>query len=110
MVQSPRKTGGWTTPNYHVRSARRGTRGVDVELAGSLVCSIKKKKKNTCSLPLAGILGIRHKARMAFRRQLENPESRLIIRGYPNEFTEEDLRIMFEKYGKVDDCKCSFLF
>lgn len=42
---------------------------------------------------------------MSGRRSEENLESKIIIRGYPPDTTEEDLRIMFEKYGKIDDCK-----
>jgi len=41
---------------------------------------------------------------MPFRGE-ENLESKIIIRNYPLNLTERDLRIMFEKYGTVDDCK-----
>ena len=40
---------------------------------------------------------------MAGRR--ENLESKIIIRHYPPDTTDSDLRIMFEKYGKIDDRK-----
>lgn len=42
---------------------------------------------------------------MAGRRREENLESKIIIRNYPSDTTERDMRIMFEKYGKIDDCK-----
>ena len=40
---------------------------------------------------------------MAYKQ--EKLDSKIIIRNYPPETTESDLRIMFEKYGKIDDCK-----
>ena len=42
---------------------------------------------------------------MSFRRREENLDSKIIIRNYPDDLTERDLQIMFEKYGKVEDCK-----
>lgn len=42
---------------------------------------------------------------MAGRRRDDNPQAKIIIRNYPLDTTERDLRIMFEKYGKIDDCK-----
>lgn len=42
---------------------------------------------------------------MASRRREENLESKVIIRNYPPDTDDRDLRIMFEKYGKIDDCK-----
>ena len=36
----------------------------------------------------------------------ERLESKVIIKNYPYDTTDSDLKIMFEKYGKVDDCKC----
>ena len=44
---------------------------------------------------------------MAGRRGEEKLDSKIIIRNYPLETTEKDMRIMFEKYGKIDDCKCA---
>ena len=38
-------------------------------------------------------------------RRDDNPQAKIIIRNYPLDTTERDLRIMFEKYGKIDDCK-----
>ncbi len=43
---------------------------------------------------------------MAGRRE-ENLESKVIIRNYPSDTSDRDLRIMFEKYGKIEDCKCT---
>lgn len=42
---------------------------------------------------------------MAGRRREENLESKIIIRNYPLDTDDRDLRIMFEKYGKIEDCK-----
>lgn len=42
---------------------------------------------------------------MASRKGEENLESKIIIRNYPADTTDQDLRIMFEKYGKIDDCE-----
>ena len=42
---------------------------------------------------------------MAGRKGEEHLESKIIIRNYPSDTTEKDLRIMFEKYGKIEDCK-----
>ena len=42
---------------------------------------------------------------MAGRRGEENLESKIIIRNYPADTSDRDLRIMFEKYGKIEDCK-----
>ena len=42
---------------------------------------------------------------MAGRRREENLESKIIIRNYPPDTDDRDLRIMFEKYGKIEDCK-----
>lgn len=44
---------------------------------------------------------------MSFRRREENLDSKIIIRNYADDLTERDLQIMFEKYGKVEDCKLS---
>ncbi len=33
----------------------------------------------------------------------ENLESKIIIRHYPPDTSDKDLRIMFEKYGKIED-------
>lgn len=41
--------------------------------------------------------------KMSFRR--DSQENKIIIRSYPPDTTDEDLRIMFEKYGKIDDRK-----
>ena len=38
-------------------------------------------------------------------RRDDNPQAKIIIRNYPMDTTERDLRIMFEKYGKIDDCE-----
>ena len=38
-------------------------------------------------------------------RRDDNPQAKIIIRNYPLDTTERDLRIMFEKYGKIDDCE-----
>ena len=46
---------------------------------------------------------------MAGRRE-ENLESKIIIRNYPNDTSDRDLRIMFEKYGKIEDCKSTPAF
>lgn len=40
---------------------------------------------------------------MSFRR--DSQENKIIIRSYPPDTTDEDLRIMFEKYGKIEDRK-----
>jgi RNA recognition motif-containing protein len=42
---------------------------------------------------------------MVNRKGDENLESKIIIRGYPPETDEKDMRIMFEKYGKIEDCE-----
>ena len=42
---------------------------------------------------------------MSSRRGEEHLESKVIIRNYPADTTERDLRIMFEKYGKIEDCE-----
>ncbi len=42
---------------------------------------------------------------MSFTRREENLESKIIIRNYNHDLSEGDLTIMFEKYGKVDDCE-----
>lgn len=42
---------------------------------------------------------------MSYRKGEEKLESKIIIRNYPQGTTESDLRIMFEKYGKIEDCK-----
>lgn len=42
---------------------------------------------------------------MTSRKGEEHLESKIIIRNYPPDTTEEDLRIMFEKYGKIEDCE-----
>ena len=42
---------------------------------------------------------------MAGRRREENLESKIIIRNYPPDTDDRDLRIMFEKYGKIEDCE-----
>lgn len=39
------------------------------------------------------------------RKGEENLESKIIIRNYPPDTDEKDMRIMFEKYGKIEDCK-----
>ena len=39
------------------------------------------------------------------RKGEENLESKIIIRNYPSDTDEKDMRIMFEKYGKIEDCK-----
>ena len=49
------------------------------------------------------------KKKMTNRKGEEHLESKIIIRSYPPDTTEKDLRIMFEKYGKIDDCKLFFL-
>ena len=36
-------------------------------------------------------------------------EAKIIIRSYPPDTSDRDLRIMFEKYGKIDDRKRFFL-
>lgn len=46
---------------------------------------------------------------MAGRRREENLESKIIIRNYPLDTDDRDLRIMFEKYGKIEDCKWNVL-
>lgn len=46
---------------------------------------------------------------MSGRRGEENLESKIIIRNYPPDTTERDFRIMFEKYGKIEDCKLYLL-
>lgn len=43
---------------------------------------------------------------MAGRRREENLEAKIIIRNYPLDTDDRDLRIMFEKYGKIEDCEC----
>lgn len=43
---------------------------------------------------------------MTSRKSEEHLESKIIIRNYPKDTTEKDMQIMFEKYGKIDDCKC----
>lgn len=30
---------------------------------------------------------------------------RIIVKNYPSDTSSRDLQIMFEKYGKIDDCK-----
>ena len=40
---------------------------------------------------------------MAGRRLEERLESKIIIRNYPPDTDNRDLRIMFEKYGKIED-------
>lgn len=50
---------------------------------------------------------------MANRKGDENLESKIIIRSYPPDTSDQDLRIMFEKYGKIEDCKfngCAVVF
>ena len=42
---------------------------------------------------------------MAGRRREENLEAKIIIRNYPLDTDDRDLRIMFEKYGKIEDCE-----
>ena len=41
---------------------------------------------------------------MAGRRN-DNPQAKIIVRHYPPDTSDKDLRIMFEKYGKIDDCE-----
>jgi hypothetical protein len=36
----------------------------------------------------------------------DNP-GRIIVKNYPTNTTSRDLQIMFEKYGKIDDCRLS---
>ena len=43
--------------------------------------------------------------KMAGRKGEERLDSKIIIRNYPPETSDKDMRIMFEKYGKIDDCK-----
>lgn len=45
--------------------------------------------------------------KMSSRKSEEHLESKIIIRNYPPETTERDMRIMFEKYGKIEDCEFS---
>lgn len=42
---------------------------------------------------------------MTYRKGEERLDSKIIIRNYAPGTTESDLRIMFEKYGKIDDRK-----
>lgn len=43
--------------------------------------------------------------KMADRSQV----GKIIVKNYPTDTTEVDLRIMFEKYGKIQDCKLCVL-
>lgn len=47
---------------------------------------------------------------MTNRKGEEHLESKIIIRNYPADTTDQDLRIMFEKYGKIEDCKSAIFF
>ena len=38
-------------------------------------------------------------------RRSDNPAAKVIVRNYPLTTLEKDLRDMFEKIGKIDDCK-----
>ena len=38
--------------------------------------------------------------------QKDHP-GRIIVKNYPPETSTRDLQIMFEKYGKIDDCEFS---
>ena len=35
----------------------------------------------------------------------DNRGDRIIVKNYPTDTTRGDLQIMFEKYGRIDDCK-----
>ena len=47
---------------------------------------------------------------MTSRKGEEHLESKIIIRSYPPDTTEKDMRIMFEKYGKIEDCELLLSF
>lgn len=36
---------------------------------------------------------------------LKDHPGRIIVKNYPPNTTSRDLQIMFEKYGRIDDCK-----
>ena len=38
-------------------------------------------------------------------RRSDNPLAKVIVRNYPLTTPEKELRYMFEKIGKIDDCK-----
>ena len=37
----------------------------------------------------------------------DNPAAKVIVRSYPLSTPERELRDMFEKIGKIDDCECA---
>ena len=38
-------------------------------------------------------------------RRSDNPAAKIIVRNYPLTTPEKELRDMFEKIGKIDDCE-----
>ena len=38
-------------------------------------------------------------------RRSDNPLAKIIVRNYPLSTSQKELRDMFEKIGKIDDCK-----
>ena len=42
-------------------------------------------------------------------RRSDNPAAKVIVRNYPLTTPEKELRDMFEKIGKIDDCECTWL-
>ena len=54
----------------------------------------------------------RHRSEDASMAARSSSEAKIIIRSYPPDTSDRDLRIMFEKYGKIDDrkwflCSCT---
>ena len=37
----------------------------------------------------------------------DNPAAKVIVRNYPLNTPEKELRDMFEKIGKIEDCECT---
>ena len=42
-------------------------------------------------------------------RRSDNPAAKVIVRNYPLTTPEKELKDMFEKIGKIDDCKSSLI-
>ena len=40
-------------------------------------------------------------------RDSRDHPGRIIVKNYPSDTSSRDLQIMFEKYGKIDDCELS---
>ena len=42
-------------------------------------------------------------------RRSDNPAAKIIVRNYPLTSTDKEFKDMFEKIGKIDDCKSQYV-